>query len=90
MSSETTPPATTDASPPPAELPKAWAELLAALTLLARGLTDEISPFNCSHDQLAVMADPERFSPEELAQLDAWGFHVDSDGGFYSFRYGSA
>lgn len=72
------------------ELPEAWADLIKAVTLLARGQTDDISPFHCEHDELWVQADPEKFTPEEIAQLDEWGFFPDSDGGFKSFRYGSA
>jgi hypothetical protein len=72
-------------------IPPAWSDLIAAITLLARGRVDDVSPFNCIHDQLSVMADPANFSEADIAQLNAWGFHEDtSDGTFYSFRYGSA
>jgi hypothetical protein len=75
----------------PAEAPKAWQELLWGLTLLARGQTNDISPLHCEHDQLTVMADPMEFAPEEIAQLEAWGFHPGPDEGtFSSFRFGSA
>jgi hypothetical protein len=75
------------------DLPEAWANLLQALTLLARGQNNSYSPFHCEHDQLTVMADPAAFTPEEIEQLDRWGFFVASDGDgdyFTSFRYGSA
>jgi hypothetical protein len=72
-------------------LPPAWRDLIEAITLLARGHCDDVSPFNCIHDQLSVMADPDQFTAEEITRLDEWGFHVDtSDNTFYSFRYGSA
>jgi hypothetical protein len=67
-----------------------WAELIKAVTLLAKGHIVGTSPFHCEHDELTVMADPAMFTPEELAQLDAWGFHPGDEGAFYSFRYGSA
>lgn len=73
------------------EMPQAWSDLVEALTLLAKGQIDHASPFSCTHDQLTVMADPEKFSPDELVQLDVWGFHADEESPtFYSFRYGSA
>lgn len=72
------------------ELPEAWGDLVAGLTLLAKGQVNKISPLNCTHDQLGVCADPDAFTPAEISQLEAWGFHVDPDGGFYSFRFGSA
>ncbi|NEW49369.1 hypothetical protein GV792_04835 [Nocardia cyriacigeorgica] len=71
--------------------PAAWTELIVALALLAKHQANEISPFHCEHDTLTVMADPEKFTPEELTQLDEWGFFPDEDGEcFTSFRYGSA
>lgn len=72
-------------------LPPAWNDLIEAIKLLAKGRVDDVSPFNCIHDQLSVMSDPDKFTNAELAQLDTWGFHVDdNDNTFYSFRYGSA
>ncbi|MFD3594327.1 hypothetical protein ACFWU5_16510 [Nocardia sp. NPDC058640] len=69
----------------------AWTDLIQAITLLAQHPTDTISPFHCEHDQLFVMADDTKFTADEIAQLDEWGFSVnEDDGGFTSFRYGSA
>jgi hypothetical protein len=72
------------------KLPPAWADLIEGLTLLATQQSNEISPLNCSHDQLTVMADPAAFTPEELARLDELGFIASDDETFYSFRFGSA
>jgi hypothetical protein len=72
------------------EIPPAWTDLIEAITMLAKGWSNEISPFHCEHDTLTVMADPEQFSDVEMAKLKDWGFYPDNDGGFYSFRYGSA
>lgn len=70
--------------------PFAWDALMAALTLLRRSYPDTFSPFNCEHDTLWVNADPGHFSAEELAVLDKWGFFPDGEGGFMSYRFGSA
>lgn len=67
----------------------AWGDLIKGLTLLRRSQPDTISPLHCEHDELWVMADPEDFTAEEIAQLDRWGFFVD-DEGFKSYRFGSA
>jgi hypothetical protein len=75
---------------PITEMPEAWKDLIDGLMLLSKGRTDDISPFHCEHDTLMVLADPEKFTEAELAELDAWGFHPDGDGGFYSYRFGSA
>ncbi len=71
-------------------MPPAWADLIEGLTILAQHPTDTISPFHCEHDTLNVMADDEAFTEEEIARLDQLGFSVNSEGGFYSFRFGSA
>lgn len=70
--------------------PKAWAELIEALTLLAKHPGDQVSPLHCEHDTLNVLADNSAFTADELARLEELGFHAGSEGGFYSFRYGSA
>ncbi|PBC38522.1 hypothetical protein CJ179_38655 [Rhodococcus sp. ACS1] len=71
----------------------AWDDLIYAIALLSKHRTSEVSPFHCEHDQLTVLSDPSKYTPEELAQLDDWGFHFNEDAedeGFYSFRFGSA
>lgn len=71
--------------------PKAWAELIKALTTLAKHPSNDLSPFHCEHDRLTVMADPSRFTMEELERLDALGFFAnEGEGTFTSFRFGSA
>lgn len=70
--------------------PRAWADLIEAVTLLAQHPANDISPFWCEHDQLHVCADDEAFAPEEIVRLEELGFNRDTEGGFYSFRYGSA
>jgi hypothetical protein len=50
-------------------------------------------PTNCSHDELRIMEiDPAVVSDEDKAKLDELGFFVseEEDGGFMSFRFGSA
>lgn len=72
-------------------MPDAWNDLIQALTLLARGQSNDISPCHCEHDVLTVMADPANFTEEELTQLNRWGFLPDHcDQTFSSFRFGSA
>ncbi|GAA2623798.1 hypothetical protein GCM10010399_63850 [Dactylosporangium fulvum] len=71
-------------------MPPAWSDLIEGLTLLAKHHTSDISPLHCEHDTLNVMADDEAFTGEEIARLDHLGFSVSSEGGFYSFRFGSA
>lgn len=72
------------------ELPSAWKDLMEALTLLSQGQVNGLSPFHCEHDKLTVMADPARFTAEDIAHLEILGFHPDDDETFYSFRFGSA
>jgi hypothetical protein len=70
---------------------KEWTDLIEALTLLARGQSDNSSPFHCEHDVLTVMSDPDEFTEEELARLAELGFDAGPDDGtFSSVRYGSA
>lgn len=66
-----------------------WDNLIKALTLLRKGASGPY-PTHCEHDELWVLADEEKFSVEEIAQLDEWGFFVDDEGGFRSYRFGSA
>jgi hypothetical protein len=72
------------------EMPQAWADLIKALTIMSRRPANTTRPTNCGHDRLQVMADDERFTAEEIAELDGLGFYVDADGGFYSYKFGSA
>jgi hypothetical protein len=73
------------------DLPAAWSDLIEGLNLLAQHPADDISPFHCSHDTLHVLADEAAFNTDEIARLDALGFNVDtSEGGFFSYRFGSA
>lgn len=72
------------------EISPLWSNLLSALTLLSKHSFSNY-PTWCEHDVLHVNADDEAFTPEEITQLEQWGFHRDEEeGGFYSFRYGSA
>jgi hypothetical protein len=75
-----------------ANLPPAWADLIEGLSLLATHQSNDISPLHCEHDTLTVMADPSRFSPEELERLNLLGFFpaTDDEETFRSFRFGSA
>ena len=66
-----------------------WDELIEALKLLSKHQTSSY-PFHCEHDSLYVMSDPEKYAPEELAQLEGWGFFPNDEDGFTSYRYGSA
>ena len=66
-----------------------WKDLVKAVELLAVHKTGE-SPFHCEHDELFVMSDPDKYDADELAQLEEWGFFVNDDDGFSSYRYGSA
>lgn len=66
-----------------------WDDLVKAIEMLSWHKTGSF-PFHCEHDELFVMSNPQAYAPEELAQLDELGFFVNSDGGFSSFRYGSA
>lgn len=72
-------------------MPKDWLELIQAIALMSNHATNEISPFWCEHDTLHVCADENKFTNEEIRQLEAWGFYRDEvNGGFNSFKYGSA
>ncbi len=70
--------------------PPAWSDLLEGLTMLAKHPSSDISPFHCEHDTLNVMADDSAFTADELARLSVLGFDVHGEGGFYSYRFGSA
>lgn len=69
----------------------AWADLINGLGILQTGRTSNVSPTWCDHDKLWVMADPDKFTTDQIEQLDRMGFVADhAEGGFYSFRFGSA
>jgi hypothetical protein len=70
------------------ETPEPWDDLIRALTLLSRGAANDY-PFQCSHDTLFVNADREEFTPDELKQLEDWGFFLADEEGFMSYRFGS-
>ncbi|WP_043736181.1 hypothetical protein [Nocardia asiatica] len=71
------------------DMPQAWRDLIAALTLLARHPTNPEFPLYFADYMLRVCADDQAFTAEDRAVLDQWGFPTDSDeGGFYSTRYG--
>lgn len=73
------------------EMPSAWSDLIEGLTLLATHPSNDVSPLYCVHDILRVMADDSAFTPGELDRLETLGFSRDeNEGGFYSFRFGSA
>lgn len=67
-----------------------WDDLFEALTLFRSSSPNVFSPFHCEHDELWVMADPADFTAEELERLDQLGFFVSGEGGFKSYRFGSA
>jgi hypothetical protein len=71
-------------------MPPAWADLIEGLTLLAKHSTNDTSPLWCEHDTLHVCADGTKFADEELDRLAYLGFDVEREGGFCSFRFGSA
>lgn len=64
--------------------------LIKALALLSKHSLRH-GPTHCEHDTLWVAAAAEKFTKEELEQLDEWGFFPDTeyDEGFTSYRYGS-
>ena len=70
--------------------PKAWADLIEGLSLLAKHQNNDISPLQCMHDQLLVNASPAGFTVEELDRLAELGFIADNHDVFSSFRFGSA
>lgn len=75
---------------PPATA-QAWTDLIAALTLLARGQNNDTDPVYHHDYKMIVCADPAAFSAEEIEQLERWGFSADlPDKVFYSFKYGSS
>lgn len=73
------------------EIPKPWADLIEALTIMARHPANDVSPTHCAHDELQVMANPAEFTAEEIERLAELRFYPSEfEGVFYSNRYGSA
>lgn len=70
--------------------PVAWTNLISALQLMAKHPAHDTDPTYCEHDKLIVLADDSLFTPEEIAQLEAWDFFVNAEGGFKSFKYGNS
>ena len=73
----------------------AWQDLVEALQILARHPSNDVSPTHCEHDKLTVMADPARFTDDEITYLESLGFLAGNPGSqdectFYSYRFGSA
>lgn len=65
-------------------------KLIEALTIFAK-YTDAKHPTCCEHDTLYVLVEPSKVSAEDIEHLSDLGFEPsESDGHFYSFRYGSA
>ena len=68
-----------------------WADLIEALEIMRKHASGPF-PTHCEHDQIWVQADPENFTPEEIAKLDELGFIPCDETGesFTSFIFGSA
>lgn len=64
-------------------------DLLKAITIFLK-YGDPHNPTHCEHDRLTVCIDPELVSEDDLITLDELGFYTDDEGGFYSYRFGSA
>ena len=48
-------------------------------------------PTHCEHDTLYICGiEPDDVSKEDIKKLDDLGFFIGGEGGFMSFRYGSA
>jgi len=64
-------------------------DLIEALRIFLK-YANPYSPTHCEHDELWIAGvDPGEVSSADVARLDELGFFVD-DGGFKSFRFGSA
>lgn len=71
--------------------PEAWLNLISALAIMSKHPANAHYPLSCEHDRLLVMADETKFTDQEIAALEKYGFSVnETDGGFYSFKFGSA
>ena len=64
--------------------------LIEALQILLK-YGDPTYPTQCEHDVLYVFADPNLVSDEDKKRLEEYGFIESEDnGGFLTFRFGSA
>lgn len=64
-------------------------ELLEAFTIFVKYDEGEY-PTNCSHDELAVLIDPEKVSESDAFRLGELGFFISKEyDGFASYKYGS-
>ena len=66
-------------------------DLIEALTILLK-YGNPAHPTNCTHDELGICGiEPDDVSADDKKRLEELGFLVnESEGYFYSFRYGSA
>lgn len=65
-------------------------DLIAALTIFLK-YGNPRNPTHCEHDELWICGiDPVDVSEEDKRELARLGFHVSSEGGFQSYRFGSA
>lgn len=67
----------------------AWSDLVMAIEILSQHRTGPF-PFHCEHDELFVMSDPDKYTPQQIMRLHDLGFEPSTEGHFYSSRYGSA
>lgn len=67
-----------------------WTDLIKAITIMSKH-PGSSSPTHCEHDIMRVMADPSKFTLDEISKLEELHFHADwEEECFYSFYYGSA
>ncbi len=64
-------------------------DLIKALTIFLK-YDNPYNPTHCEHDELHVVIDPEKVSPEDLKALEELSFTPNDVNGFSSFRFGSA
>ena len=64
-------------------------DLIKALTIF-RKYGNPDNPTHCEHDELWVCIDSDLVSDEDKEELDKLGFFENSEGGFKSYRFGSA
>lgn len=64
-------------------------DLIEALTIFLK-YGNPSHPTHCEHDVMHVCIEPGLVSAEDLARLETLSFHPSRDGGFQSYRFGSA